>query len=465
MPARITLILLAFTAVTLAQAQGPPSSACCNRGSSTEPQQACNCPMLKLEPFTGHVLDAATGKPIAGAEVHYLDDNPPIDRNNRPVRGIISGTVTTEADGSYKLPTDLPLATFRIRVTAPGYYGGRFYDSQHIVGMHLPASFPQPSHEVRLKSSFGLVAIGASQLPGAVNHRDMIDFPVTAAALASGANSLVVAAPGPRLWLITLPDGHVRPIDLPAQVTAPGISIGSLGWDGEHLVFVAGDDTHSFIAGGSAPDLRLALLPAPNPQQVSLSFGIPGQGIDNFDIEETSGCDIPNAGPHCGQGGSIVARNRDTGRATEVFSAPVDDLSYLHDPMLGGLIAFAEDTEPAVPPIPFNSEDREIPGITLLNLTTHQRTHIDIPGRFGRHPTMVAEHMVSEVGAGFNAMRLAYTVDGDCDPNSTDKSQPSTPAGGIGYTDNNWSVCVVTIPVPPEPKASSRPHPPSAQKR
>lgn len=73
--------------------------------------QECNCPTPTLEAFTGDVFDQATGKPIAGAEVHYLDDNPPMDMKGKPLRGITRGMVTTGLDGSYRLLADLPLAT------------------------------------------------------------------------------------------------------------------------------------------------------------------------------------------------------------------------------------------------------------------------------------------------------------------------------------------------------------------
>jgi hypothetical protein len=107
----------------------------------------------KLEAFTGNVFDQATGKPIAGAEVHYLDDNPPMDMKGKPLRGIIRGTVTTGLDGSYRLPADLPLATYAIRVIAPGYYADKFHGSGRIVRQNLPAIFREPSHEIHLRPS------------------------------------------------------------------------------------------------------------------------------------------------------------------------------------------------------------------------------------------------------------------------------------------------------------------------
>ena len=106
-------------------------------------QQACNCPPPKLVPITGHVLDAVTGKPIAGAVVHYFDSNPPLNiKTGERIRQPIVGEVKTAADGSYALPSDLPLSSFHVRASAPGYFSAGFRDEPAIVGQKWPADFP-----------------------------------------------------------------------------------------------------------------------------------------------------------------------------------------------------------------------------------------------------------------------------------------------------------------------------------
>jgi len=84
----------------------------------------------KLEAFTGNVFDQATGKPIAGSEVHYLDDNPPMDMKGKPLRGIIRGTVTNGP--RRKFTGCLRIYLWRLMqsgVIAPGYYADKFYGS------------------------------------------------------------------------------------------------------------------------------------------------------------------------------------------------------------------------------------------------------------------------------------------------------------------------------------------------
>jgi hypothetical protein len=272
-----------------------------------------------------------------------------------------------------------------------------------------------------------------------------------------------VAARGPGLWIINIPDGHIRPIELPSQLTAPGTLIGNIGWDGNHLVFTANNNhVHTYIGGASAPDFHVSLLPAPDPQQTAITIGMPYADADRFTLEQTDDCDQKNGSPHCGWGGNIIARNSDTGRATTVFSAWVGDLSYLHDSISGGIVIFAEDTQrPAMPGEPMNSSHRLVPGITLLNLTTHRRSHIVLPGTYGRHVTFVADSHIPELAV--KALRIAYTIQGDCDPGSTVAAQPFAPGGRSGFTPNNWSVCVVTIPLPPDP--APPPHRASAAKK
>ncbi len=103
---------------------------------------ACPCPPPKLVPITGRVLDAVTGRPIAGAVVHYFDSNPPLDRAGDRVRQPIVGEVKSAADGSYALPADLPLSSFHVRASASGYFAAAFYDEPAIVGQKWPADFP-----------------------------------------------------------------------------------------------------------------------------------------------------------------------------------------------------------------------------------------------------------------------------------------------------------------------------------
>jgi hypothetical protein len=147
LPVRVS-ILSSLLLVSFASAQAP-------------------APNHQVLPFTGRVLDADSHKPIPGARIHYLDDNPPIDRNGNPVRGIVSGDVTSAQDGSFALPADLPLATYEVTVIAFGYYASEIYDSQEFIGEKLPSGFVHPNHVFQLRRSHDPVAIGASEINGA----------------------------------------------------------------------------------------------------------------------------------------------------------------------------------------------------------------------------------------------------------------------------------------------------------
>jgi hypothetical protein len=439
---RIALLLTLAVAPSLARPQGASPGS--DRGSPGKvDRKPCDCAPPKPKPFTGRVLDAVTGKPISGAVVHYLDHNPPVDGNDRPVRRPIAGVVVSGEDGSYALPTDLPLADFRLRASAPGYYAAVIYAQQDIVGESGLRGPQHQSHDLLLRPGAGLVAIGASQLPGADRQGASL-YELTAAAFSPDGASLALAGRGPTLWVVTLVDGLVRRIALPAGLTQPDMTITALAWDGNNLIFLEGNAEHTYVGGASAPDFRVASLPAPSPSQTAIRFDQPYAEIDGFVFEQKDDCQQKDAGPHCGQGAQIVARNLKTGRAELVFSAWAGALSYMHDPALGGLVAFADETH-------------AVPGLTLLNLTTHARSRIEIPSAAGRYPNLVAERMIPPTG--FKAMRLAYTTEGDCDPNATDRTQPFAPTGNIaetGLTANLWSVCVVTLPVPAQTAPKGR---------
>ncbi len=44
------------------------------------------------------------------------------------------------------------------------------------------------------------------------------------------------------------------------------------------------------------------------------------------------------------------------------------------------------------------------------------------------------------------ALRVAYSIRGDCDFNASDYSQPGQPDGVLGNTPHQFIVCFITIP-------------------
>lgn len=309
------------------------------------------------------------------------------------------------------------------------------------------AAAPLPNH--------GLVAFGASQLAGAQNkYPDGSD--VTASAFEPLANSIVVAGPGPGLWHIDLNDGKARRIELPEALHSTEISITSIAWDGTRLLFICSENREpprAWIGSAEAPDFRVTLVPAPDPRIAAVTLAKPTYGLERFKIEQGSDCDEDEASPHCGQGGILRALDTKTGHKTTILHAPVTQLSYLTDPAFGGIIVFAED-EPMIDPNErlMGSGARFTSGLTLLNLAAGTRSHFELPGPGARDIELLAEQTVRVDNK--IALRVAYTVQGDCDPQSTEKAQPNEPAGASGVTPNNWSLCVVTAPLPDLPKTT-----------
>lgn len=451
MQARIVILPAVLLAWLVASAQGQQS----NHGT-TEGGSDCHCSPPKLQPFTGHVFDAQTHKPIAGAQIHYLDDNPPLNREGKPVRGVISGVVTSAQDGSFALPADLPLATYAIRVTAPGYDAESIYDSPRLAREQSNGDFPpRPSHEFNLRPSHDLVAIGASQLVGAQNKYPEGTFGTTGA-FEPLAKSIVVAGPGPGLWHIDLNGGKARRIELPETLHSTEISITSIAWDGTTLLFVCSENSEApraWIGSAETPDFRVTLVPAPNPRIAAITLAKPTYGLERYKIEKGSDCDVDGSAPHCGQGGILRALDTKTGHMTTILQAPVTQLSYLTDPAFDGMIIFAEDEPSTDPNARLKGSGAQFTtGLTLMDLAAGTRSHFELPGPGTRDITLLAEQTVREDNK--TALRVAYTVEGDCDPQSTEKAQPYEPAGASGVTPNNWSLCVVTAPLPDLPKTT-----------
>lgn len=126
------------------------------------PAQSGPCPHSCApvwEPISGHVTDAATGKPIAHALVRYSgtgDAGKPIgssggaaarfdlsDRLNPPS---MHGEARSAEDGSFTLP-QLAVGSFEVRVSAPGYISARQFLGEHPAGYKplppplMPAGF------------------------------------------------------------------------------------------------------------------------------------------------------------------------------------------------------------------------------------------------------------------------------------------------------------------------------------
>lgn len=418
----------------------------------------CNCPPPKLVPITGHVVDAVTGKPIAGAVVDYFDSNPPVDRAGNRVRQPIVGEVKSAADGSYALPADLPSSSFHVRASAPGYFSAGFHDWPSIVGHPWPADFPpRPSHDLRLEPSHDLVAIGSSLFPADQNS-GLAWMEATAAALPPDGRTIALATRGPRLWIVSLPELHVTEVPLPEEITKQRENIEQVGWDGTRLIFNAGNETTPFVGGASAPDYHVTLVPAPSIFAARVSVGTPNFNGEQFTVEEVSNCDDDDPSPHCGQGGSLVVHDIANRKTIPIKSGGVDDLSYLLNPTVNEIV-FSDPVETSTVqkvPVQISKTGTVIvhgrkPGLTLLDLKTGLRSHIELPGDGSRTLTLLAE-VVTRGG-----LRVVYTQRGDCDPNSTDAAQPFAPSGLSGETPNAWGVCVVTVPVPPPHALAKRP--------
>jgi hypothetical protein len=78
--------------------------------------------------------------------------------------------------------------------------------------------------------------------------------------------------------------------------------------------------------------------------------------------------------------------------------------------------------------------------IVVFDLKTGKRREFGVPV-MNNEPELLAEVPLAD-----RAVRVAYTIKGDCDPATSDYSQPGQPDGVLGNTPNQFSVCFITIP-------------------
>jgi hypothetical protein len=451
---RLTLFLLA-TAPILAQNNCSPS-----------------CSKMEFAPISGRVLNAATDQPIAGARIHYRgnggsfggDDLHELD----PIT--LQGEVTTAADGSYTLPA-LPPGTFSVRASAPGFLAAK----DHL--QPLPVGFKPLPHPVPpgYKGPPPHLADGVFKLnPNTLDLHPLSDVALTIFALPMKSYSerrYLTAAFNPdgdhlafltqdfissgpvqlpffsrcAAWNYDLKDGILT---VPPQLP-PGAceTSGPIVWDGD-IFYTAlppdpGSSPSAWIArvqGQHALPWGVMLMSKPAQERLARETAAKTIGTAittdrRFSIkEDDSGVDGRGA---CGK---LVALSTNPPR-TQIIAQKCTGFTSLLD-RDRNIVLYTQPTRTQYPD--------KVENIIEYDLNTTTKRIFTIPV-MNYEPKLLTEQSLPN-----GAIRVAYTIEGDCDHNASDYSEPGQPDGQLGNTPNQFSVCFITIPPPQAP--ATQPH-------
>lgn len=449
-----------------------------------------NCPQVDLAPISGHVLNANGNSPIAGAVVHYRGAGGTTDAQNHETNPTtLQGQVTTASDGSYTLP-HLPPGLYSVRASAPGFLGMR-KDLQP-----LPVNF-NPGPPIPISSKICMATTGKPTcgfLPGVPDDNfhlvpDSLHLqPMSAPALAAFAlpqrsypkreflagaftpdgnrfgfltsehialgdvSKPPIEAPFERCaaWIYDLPRGVLTPVqeDIADPLCQNPVD---MVWDGDFLYIylqkqpgAAAADIAERVEGSNA----LPWLTANMPQAVQdklahqESNAVADQAAFNKtqNVSQITDDRQFTVEDHLGDGRSSCETLQVI--ATQAPQPQVltqgCGLTYLLDGGRDLLFYIEQPTQIIGQPTPFGK-------LVEYELKTGSRRSFDLPlATAGHGPQLLAEQPLAN-----GATRMAYALDGDCDPATSDYAQPFAPAGQLGATPNQFSVCFVTVPPPP----------------
>lgn len=452
---RPLLIALLLVAPAQAQSNCPP-----------------DCSSAELAPISGRVLGAVDGRPIAGATVRYHAQG--TEQNAKSTEfGPLTGVLLTDSNGEYVLPK-LPAGNVIVRVYAPGFLGDQQILHELTKAQVRQAAAPRQSFCVTAADKPSCVAPKAPDgvfrlYKDPLELRAMPDVSLAAFELPMGDNptrrflGAAFSPDGNRLGFVTFDS-----VSLPGRANAqlppfsrcvvwiyglgsermvemygvqPSVCEGMnarMTWSGgsfyivyrivggasapEQVVQVSGGEATSQVYG-SLPAAVQALLAVRGPQGMKEKQGLEPQVTNDgqFAIQW-----LPNQG--CGP--LMVTFKRSS--REQALTMGCDDLSFMLDPT-NNLLFYNES-------LLTDNAGYNYGRITEVYLQTGQHRSFRVPV-FNRAPQLLAWQPL-----GGGAVRMAYTMDGDCDGAASGYAQPGQPDDGRGATPNRSSLCFITIP-------------------
>jgi hypothetical protein len=377
--------------------------------------------------FSGRVLRADTGEPIAGAKVFYQGKGDAADGSGQVANPpSLKGEVITGPDGIYEI-NGLPPGSYRIRAAAPG-----FLEAEITGGPRPIPPRPTGQNDLRLRPD----TIRLSQMnPEAFTQahgQELLPYnPRFGNSVFSPDGKLLALNLGvfqekQETWLYNLAAGQLKLVQYPAEGS---FYSNWLGWQDSQLYLdatrtSADGKTSRVFASATFDDPVIRLVSALPP---SIRTALEDTKTDQnarFVVEAESSCRF-DPGPHCGQGMVLVVKDKGTQRRRAVGSA---SLGYLFDPQRSVLV-FPGSERPEV----------WRHGLTALDLLSSKQRFTPLPGE--KPFSLLAQQRVA------SGYLIAYWTQGPCNPASTDAPE-RVAHEGRGAMSPPVSVCFATIPAP-----------------
>jgi hypothetical protein len=430
------------------------------------------CPPVQLAPIAGRILNAADGSPIVGAIVHYRGLGNTWNARNEVLNPTtLQGEVKTAADGSYALPL-LPGGTFIVRASAPGFFAASNHLSEHMAGFKLPPGFSRPSPDMQLWPDVLNIH------PLSVEAQEMLR-PSVAGLFARNFPVAAFSPDGDRLAFVTFDSvtlhkvtNYVDPpfrrcaawvYDLSqSKLTAIQSSLPqAMCMDAELRMAWGGDAAYVYPTG---------LNPSPGEETwriegrdaMAWNGPMPKEVIARRALEKSDAESMLKA---ASDNGSVLASQTTAdgrftlhaldceGRCTcttlEVVSAQTHKAKTLPRGCTNNDYMLDRDHDVLYYiDVPGNSSDtpRRFAYLIEYTLSTSRGRLFPLP-MMNEEPQLLAFQPLPG-----GAVRIAYHINGDCDPRASDYTQPGVPAIELGPTPNQYSVCLATVPPQPAGK-------------
>lgn len=433
-------------------------------------QCAPKCAPTKYAPISGRVTDASDGRPLANALVSYQglgDGFPSMGSNVALNPPSIKGSVRTASDGSYTLALLPPLGGYEVRASAPGYMSSQEFLGEQPVGFHRePRSLPIPG--CTADCTIALPDGNFKLQPDVIELRPMSseartkfalpgDYPglhwiETMAFSPDGIHAAFITRDSFALnsgqsclgWNYNLSSGQlVRTTEALPSGYCDGIPP-EMAWDGNAL-FLHVADYHSNISSREeAMRWDGAEMTSVRPEDLPIDFRQAlARKAEMFLSNATEEEDDPwaqttadgqfhlSSGP--GDGGQCFSLSIATkkGDWKQNLGACVWRWDYLLDREHDFLVLY-EPRRLAQDEPPFQK-------LTLLDLKAHSRRSYLIP------QTNSIVQLLAEQRLADGATRVAYSIEGDCDPASPDAAHTAT-FGQAVNSNRPRNLCFVRIP-------------------
>lgn len=420
---------------------------------------------IQYAPISGRVLDAIDGHPLAGAMIRYrgVGEGGEFD-NGHQIPPTVEGVVKTSPNGNFTLP-DLGPGELDVRVAATGYLGAHDRLAAQPVGYKTPPGFPLPPDGVfRLQpDTLGLKSMSAAALANFALPAHGYDRHYIAAGFTPDGGHLgfitadregrVGQPPAERCvaWTYDLTTGLLYETNVPSKYCA--LPSTEIAWD-DDFVYIHWTDYNTpsplntpspfkeeliRLQDGETTILPVADLPKAFRERLARDAAnkiadVEAEGeYDNTEVTTDRQYLIKFGQGEGRQCSSLIASSKQSqwSQTLDTCSSPGSFpnnyvLDRDHD-----LLFFIQFRSLA-------HQHDSFEKLRAFNLKTRGLRSFPLPAS---RPELLTEQWLQD-----GAIRIAYSVQGDCDPGTSDYVQSHTEVDEQGIVHSQSSLCFITIP-------------------